>query len=377
MARSVDPKRRCLHVRDWPTPDQALWTEVLTPRDFEDQDAGLACHWKPGSIQTNREGYGRWINFSIGFGADMTVDPADRVTPERVSCYVAELAAQGLALQTRANRISQLMSVMMAFAPDRDWSWLKRRFNNLAARADANRSQPPLRLFSGDLLDASLGALRRLHRLGFDGSYSQAILFRNWLMLATGTLAPLRRHNLAGINIVAHLRRTGADWSVEVPATESKTRKSISMPLPRLLHPYIQHYTEMIRPVLLAGHHAECLWITNRHTAMTDHSFYIALTNFTRSVFGIAINPHKLRHTGATSTVVAAPEKIESARAFMGHSDRDMTEAYYVIGQSVAASRRHAATIAKLRRRSPGIKQARRKSRKSLLRSISPGLLAE
>lgn len=353
MARSVDPKRRCLHVRDWPEPDQARWTEVLMPRDFEDGDAGPACHWKSGSVQTNREGYGRWIGFLMGSGADMTADPADRVTPERVSGYVAELAAQGLLLQTRANRISQLMSVMIAFAPERDWAWLKRRFNYLAARADALRSQPALPLLTGDLLDKSIAGLRRFNSEEFDGSYAQAILFRNWLMLATGTLAPLRRHNLAGIRFGTHLRCEGNEWSIEIPAAESKTGKPISMPLPPILHPYICHYTKVVRPVLLAGRQSDRLWITNRHTPMTDHSFYIALRSFTRSALGIAVNPHKLRHIGATSTVVAAPEKIEAARAFLGHGDNSTTSEFYIIGHSLTASRRHAATISKIRQRAP------------------------
>jgi len=348
-------------VQGWPAIDQALWTKVLQPGSYEDENAGLASHWKPGSVQTNREGYGRWINFLLSAQADLTADPADRVTPERVSRYVADLAAQGLALQTRANRISQLMSVMLAFAPDRDWSWLKRRFNYLAARADAARSHAPLPLLSGDLLGKSITALRGMQPAGFHGSYVHAILFRNWLMVAIGTLAPLRRHNLAGISIEAHLRCGDADWSVEIPAAESKTGKPISMPLPRVLHSYIRHYIEVIRPVLLAGRQSDRLWITNRHTPMTDHSFYIALTNFTRSAFGIAINPHKLRHTGATSTVISTPEKIESARALMGHGERHTTQTYYVIGQSLAASRQHSATIAKLRRRSPGIKNRRRR----------------
>jgi integrase/recombinase XerD len=379
MARAVDPNRRCLPVRYWPARDQALWTKVLQPRDLEDEDSGRASDWKPGSVQTNREGYGRWINFLQRSAADMTTDAVDRVTPERVSGYVAELAAQGLALQTRANRISQLMSVMMAFAPDRDWSRLKARFNHLAALAGAERSQPPLQLFSGDLLDKSIGALRRLQRAGFNGSFEQAILFRNWLMVATGTLAPLRRHNLAGVRIGTHLRRGGAEWSVEIPAVETKTGKRISMPIPRVLHPFIHHYIEVIRPVLLAGQQTDRLWITNCHTPMADHSFYIALTNFTRSAFGIAINPHKLRHTGATSTVIAAPEKIESARAFMTHGDRGTTETFYVIGQSLAASRQHAAMIAKLRRHSAGIKQPRRKKTVSPKKpaTINRGLLSE
>lgn len=379
MARSIDPKHRCLHVEEWPAPDRALWNKVLQPGNYEDENAGPASHWKSGSVQTNREGYGRWINFLLSAQADLTGNPADRVTPERVSRYVADLAAQGLALQTRANRVSQLMSVMLAFAPDRDWSWLKRRFNNLAARAGAARTHAPLPLLSGDLLDKSTAALHRLQRAGFDGSYVQAILFRNWLMVATGTLAPLRRHNLAGVGLEAHLRRGDVGWSVEIPGAESKTGKPISMPIPRVLHPYVHHYIEVIRPALLAGRQSDHLWITNRHTPMTDHSFYIALTNFTRSAFGVAINPHKLRHTGATSTVIAAPEKIEAARAFMGHGDRDMTETFYVIGQSVAASRRHAATIAKYRRRSPGIKSRRRKkaARSKKPATIKRGLYSE
>lgn len=376
MARSVDPKRRCLHVQDWPSPDQVLWRSALQPGDFEAEDAGLACHWKPGSIQTNREGYGRWISFLVASGAAMTADPADRVTPERVSSYVAELAAQGLALQTRANRISQLMSVMMVFAPERDWLWLNRRFNHLAARADAARSQPALPFLSGDLLDKSTAALRRLHRTGFDGSYEQALLFRNWLMVATGTLAPLRRSNLAALRIGVHLRRERNEWSIEISFSETKTGKPISMPLPRVLDTYIGHYIEVVRPALLAGRQSDHFWISKQHTPMTAHSFYIALTNFTRSRLGIAINPHKLRHMGATSTVIAAPEMIESARAFLGHAERGTTEDFYVIGQSLAASRQHAATIARLRRRAPGSGKLRGKMppEKSLARLADSSL---
>jgi site-specific recombinase XerD len=118
------------------------------------------------------------------------------------------------------------------------------------------------------------------------------------------------------------------------------------MPIPPVLHQYTHYYIEVIRPMLLAEKQTDRLWITNRHTPITDHSYSIALTNFTRSVFGIAINPHKLRHIGATSTVIAAPGKIGSARAFMGHGDRGTTETFYVIGQSLAASRGHAEIIA-------------------------------
>jgi integrase/recombinase XerD len=91
---------------------------------------------------------------------------------------------------------------------------------------------------------------------------------------------------------------------------------------------------------------------------MTDHSMYIAMTNFTRKVFGKAISPHRYRHIGATSIIVGAPEKIDAARAFLSHNSRKTTEDHYIMGQSLAASRSHAALIARLRRTLPGAKRA-------------------
>src|SRR6266404_7489083 len=89
---------------------------------------------------------------------------------------------------------------------------------------------------------------------------------------------------------------------------------------------------------------------------MTDHSVYIAMTNFTRKVFGKAINPHRYRHMGATTIVVGAPDKLDLARAFLSHSRSATTQDYYIIGQSVAASRSHSALIARLLRTLPGAK---------------------
>src|SRR4029077_7818832 len=152
MTKIIELARRCLHVRDWPAADQSLWNRALIKRDLEDDSQSPAAGWRAGSIQTNREGYGRWINYITRSGYDLSDDPADRVTPSRVRGYLAELRQQDLSIRPRCNRISQLLSVMLAIAPARDWSWLKRRFRHVDALANEERRRPLLPFLSGDIL---------------------------------------------------------------------------------------------------------------------------------------------------------------------------------------------------------------------------------
>jgi integrase len=184
------------------------------------------------------------------------------------------------------------------------------------------------------------------------------VVYRDWLMVAMSTFLALRRHNFTSLSIEQHMQWRGDEWLIDIPSEESKTHKRITMTIPRILHAHIRFYLEQVRPVLLGGRTSDRLWITVRHTPMTDHSLYIAMTNFTRKVFGKVINPHRFRHIGATSIVVAAPEKLEVARAFLSHGNSATTQDNYIVGNSLAASRCNAELIARLRRTLPGAKRA-------------------
>jgi integrase/recombinase XerD len=347
--RKIHPAQRCLAVEKWPEADQAVWRDVLNS-DFEMESERRAA-WRPTTVQTNREGYGRWINYLKCSGADMEAAPADRVTPARVRAYLEQLRKQGNQPQTRANRISQLFSVMMVFAPEQNWDWLKRRFNRLAGIAGERwRARTPI-LLSGDVLDRAFKEIKRVEARGETGPDAEAIAYRNWLMAASFMLLSLRRENLSDLSIQGHFRRVGDEWRIEIPSSEAKQKRAISMPVPSVLYRHFQFYFEHVRPKLLAGRASDQVWISNRHTPMTGHSIYIAITDFTRKEFGMAISPHEFRRIAATSLVFADPENIEIGRAFLTHSDRKMTEKHYVIAQSVAASRKHGQLIASLRRR--------------------------
>ncbi len=358
MTRVVDPGRHSLDVGDWPTADQALWNRAFTARDPEDETRSRAASWTPVTIRTNCQGYGRWINFLARSRSDLAEDPADRVTATRVRSYLAELLEQQVSVRTRCNRIAQLLSVMLAIAPGRDWSWLKGRLRHLDALANEERRQPAIPFLSGDILQKALKALNRFHRDGMDPGLASAITYRDWLMVAMATLLGLRRHNFANLSIERQTRWVGDTWLIDTPAEEAKAGKPITTPIPAVLHPHIYYYLQQVRPKLLKGRTSDRLWITVRHTPMTDHSVYIAMTNFTRKVFGKAINPHRYRHMGATTIVVGAPDKLDLARAFLSHRNSATTQDYYIMGQSVAASRSHAALIARLRRTLPGAKRA-------------------
>jgi site-specific recombinase XerD len=310
MPKHIDPARACLHVRDWPAADQALWNEVVHGDDY-DNEAVEHPNWRLRTVQANREGYGRWINELIRSGVDLTGAPSERVTGQRVKAYVMALRSQGLAPQTIANRISQLLSVMLVFAPKQDWDWLRQMFNRNAIIANHSRKPRPLTVLSGDILHPALRRMAQIQRTGCAAN-QVALEYRNWLMLVMLVFTALRIDNFACLSIGVHLKRINEEWMIEIPADRAKQKKRIRMPVPTDLDPHLDFYLQHVRPRLLAGRSSDRLWISNCHTAMGAHSIYIAVTNFTKEQFGEAINPHRFRHIAATSNVIGAPEQTEA-----------------------------------------------------------------
>src|SRR5260221_133962 len=107
-----------------------------------------------------------------------------------------------------------------------------------------------------------------------DSTLASAVTYRNWVMLATVTLVPLRRDNFATLSIGRHFRRVGQEWSIEIPAAEAKGKEPIMMPIPSILHAALQHYLKEVRPKLLNGRDDDRVWISQRHRPMTGHSMY-------------------------------------------------------------------------------------------------------
>ena len=132
------------HIRrsltaDWPAPDRALWENGIAPKGlFESGGAGASGPSAPGA---NGSRLRPLAVVACNRGAlRPDLGPADRVTEERVTAFVARLRAER-APYTVLCRVQELYDALRAMAPEAEWGWLARLYYALKARARPTRDK--------------------------------------------------------------------------------------------------------------------------------------------------------------------------------------------------------------------------------------------
>jgi len=347
MRPQTDPARRCLAVSDWPNADRAAWHAALAADDPLSFERSTAASWRPATCHKNRRGYGRWLTFLRNFSEDLSVPLADRVTRDHVAAYLEELRRQQVAPYTLRNRILELHAVMIALAPDRNWSWLRACVVHLDRRAEdaMDRRLPPLLV--SDVLDRGMKELRR--RAQAPSSCREAIAYRDWLMLAVLAVLPLRLRNFAALSLARHMERRAGIWCIDIDGSETKTGRPYAARIPPNVGKFLDHYLSDIRPRLDRGAGGNNLWLSRSGSPLAEHTIYIIITELTQRTFGTALNPHFFRHIFATSVSISDPEAIEGARAALGHATRLTTQHHYNRASAFTAARTHADIMRRLR----------------------------
>jgi site-specific recombinase XerD len=347
MRPQTDPARRCLPVTDWPNADRAAWQAALSTDDLLSFARSTAASWRPATCHKNRRGYGRWLTFLRNSGEDWSVPLDDRVTRERVAAYLDELRRHQVSLYTIRNRIMELRAVMLALAPDRNWSWLKACVVHLGRRAEdaADRRLPPL--LASDVLDRAMKELRR--RAQAPSSCREAVAYRDWLMLTVLAVLPLRLRNFSALSLTRHMERRAGVWCIDIDGNETKTGRPYAARIPTNVGKYLDHYLSHIRPRLDQGAGGNNLWLSRSGSPVAEHTIYITITELTQRAFDTALNPHLFRHIFATSVSIADPEAIEGARAALGHATRRTTQHHYNRAAAFTAARTHAKIMQRLR----------------------------
>ena len=355
-----DPLRRCLKVDKWPVLDQSMWYALFEPGDILDGTVGVSCNWSEETRDKYRKGYGRWLTYLITTEQlDGLVAPALRVTPERVSAYLAQLQTQ-VSDWTTWGRLAELLAVANAFCADTDWSWLRRFVRFLEANSQDSRNKyPRLR----PATEIAAWAYTRMDELIINPpDRDPASKFRDALMIALLITCPaMRLGNLTMIRIGHHLMQTSEGFRLTFSRDETKTDKPMALPVPNSLSPYLDRYINHIRPQLIGDEEFDRLWITKYGQPMKGKTVYDRITKVTKRAFGVSISPHLFRDCAVTTVAIDDPEHIGIAAPILGHTDPRTTEKHYIQANSLVAGRRLRQSVDTLRRElSPPLSKVRR-----------------
>ena len=163
----------------------------------------------------------------------LELHPSERLSCDRVRAFRAHLAETN-APRSVAGIIGALYHAARLMMAERDWSWLRAAKKRLDRDVPAFRASGPI-ITSIQLLDIGEELMEESKpRPDNPVSKRDAIQFRDGLTdRATGCI-PIRRKNLAELEIGRQLIREGDRWFVVVPAEEFKDGNIDAVPSSRI-----------------------------------------------------------------------------------------------------------------------------------------------
>jgi len=265
---------------------------------------------------------------------------------------VRVFAAQ-LAKTNAPNSVASILQALHAGArvmmPDRDWSSLKAIKDRVRASAPAPSRLGPV-VTSSQLLELGL---KRMDANRPDPARkigkSAATAYRDGLMIALLAFIPLRRKNLAALEIGRHVIQDDERWFIVVPRTETKTRRHIEFEIPEMLIPYLKEYLESVRPQMLRHGSSTALWVIFQGRPLSYVTISKVFERLSRHL-GIRIAPHDVRDAAATTWAIMRPEQIGVSRDLLSHADLRTTDRHYNRARGIEASRAYGCLLADIRR---------------------------
>lgn len=375
--RGKAPERCCMKVAFWPHDDRERWAKACAPDDPFDP-GGARANLRPISNAKTEKGYGRWLTYlEMTKQLDANVPAPDRITPDRVKAYIESLMALGNSSQTILSRLQELGDMAKAMAPERDWTWINRLASKVRARGKPARDKRSRVVSTNELL--ALGT--RLIQAAGQAPTKRlaAIQFRDGLVIAFLALCPIRRKNLAGLELDRNVIHGGNGWELCLGPDETKTHAYYEVEWQDCIVPALELYLDVHRPVLMeckSRWYAEignALWVSSHGSPMTQIALYDVITRRTRDAFGRSINPHLFRDAAATTLAVDDPEHVRLSAALLGHRTFATTERYYQQAQMLSAQRKFAEVILSIR----GTKVPQKRRRRAPAPSIERRPAAE
>ena len=130
-------------VDQWPEQDQQLWHNAISEGDFL-EPGGAGAHWAEATKIQVQKGYGKWIFHLECEGMLEGLEdrrPSQRLNENILRSYIKRLENQGLASQTIASRVTDLVEAIRVMEPQSDLQALKKLASNMQMRATPSRNK--------------------------------------------------------------------------------------------------------------------------------------------------------------------------------------------------------------------------------------------
>src|SRR5215470_7090066 len=335
-----------LHLRyaQWPAADRVLWERAM---DSDDPFADAAgARLSKASRHNYLFAWRRLLGFlAIDEPTALELAPAERLTIERVRAFAKHLAETNAPVSVAA-MVAAVYYAARVIMPARDWSWLKAVKVRLYRVAPCSVAKGPV-ITSIQLRELGEQLMNESNPTpNVPISKKDAAQYRDGLIFVLAASVPLRRKNLAPLEIGRHLVREGDNWFIIIPREEMKTGKAAEYWVPGFLEPYLATYLDIIRPQMLRDPTCAALWLNSRGGALAYAKIGDLISHHSMSRLGLRITAHDVRDAAATTWAIFKPEQIGVARDLLGHSDVRTTTKYYTRARGIEVSRAHNQLIA-------------------------------
>lgn len=236
--------------------------------------------------------------------------------------------------------VANLRTIADAWAPDRDWGWLKSAARHWTQRAGEEGLKPPLPVTASDLLAWSIRRATEVEKMKDVPLKERALHFRDAIMVGCLIACPVRLRAFTAITLGLHLRKADETYELHFSASDMKDRRARVFSItPRLTGPldrYVDHYREVIAT---AGS-CDRLWLGQSGRPLSKDGLAARLKSVTHIQLGVALGPHSFRHVAATSIAEYDPEHVGIIRDILGHATLEMANRHYNRASTISSCNR-------------------------------------
>ena len=323
---------------EWPAQDKGLWDAGVRPTTILD-GSGAAARWRARTIQSREFDYGRWLGWLDETNQlDPGLPPGARVNRDRLRSYIGTLQSTNKSV-TVFHRVSGLERALAVMAPELDRGFLRVAINKLPRMSDPAQKRARLQE-SAALVDLGITLMRRAEeaRSAMNARWNAA-QFRDGFQIALLPMRPFRITNFAEMELDLNLVHRGDAWWFVYAPEETKNHRSLEVPFPEVLLPWLARYLDHYRP-LLAGnrYRGDRVWVSMHYRAMWRGTIYQKIMWLTEKAFGRGLSPHLFRDCLATSLAIHDPAIVNIAHVMLGNS-LATTERFYNLAQTLEAGR--------------------------------------